>query len=97
MKLINRTIMDSLEENLTASNIGARKGRATRDHVFVINSIINETIRDKRRKPLDMVLYDIKQCYDSLWMEKTLIDLEENGVKNDILNLIYETSKMSKL
>ena len=70
MKLINRTIFDSIEENLTESNIGTRKGRATRDHGFVINSIINETIRDKRRKPLDMVFYDIKQCYDSLWMEK---------------------------
>ena len=78
MKLINRIIMDSIEENLAESDIGTRKGRATRDHVFVINSIINETIRDKRRKPLDMVFYNIKQCYDSLWMEKTLIDLEEN-------------------
>ena len=29
--------------------------------------------------------------------KKTLIDLEENGVKNDILNLIYETSKTAKI
>ena len=28
---------------------------------------------------------------------KTLIDLEENGVKNDILNLIYETSKTARI
>ena len=97
MKMINATMIDEIENNLTESNIGARKGRATRDHIFIINSIINETMKDKRKQPLDMVFYDVRQCFDSLWMEKTLIDLSKNGIKNDFLNLIYEASKSARI
>ena len=60
-------------------------------------SLINETMKDKSKKPLDVVFYDVRQCYDSLWMEKTLLDLSKNGVKNDLINLIYEASKSAKI
>ena len=70
MKLVYNSTINTIEENLSESNIGARKERSTRDHVFVLNSIINETTKDKTKEPLDFVYYDIRQCYDSLWAEK---------------------------
>ena len=42
MKLIYNTIIDVVEENLSNSNIGARKGKSPRDHVFVLNAIIED-------------------------------------------------------
>ena len=70
MKLIYNSIIEDVEEHLTESNIRARKERSTRDQVFIINSIINETIKDKRKGPIDLVFYDVKECYDSLWLKK---------------------------
>ena len=70
MKLIYNSIIEDVEDNLSESNIGARKDRATRDHVFVINSIINEVKKDKTKEPIDLVFYDIKECYNSSWLEK---------------------------
>ena len=66
MKLIQNTMINDIEDNLTESNIGARKARSTRDHLFVVNSIINEVKKDKSKEPINMVFYDVKQCYDSL-------------------------------
>ena len=36
-----------------------------------------------------MILYDFKTCFDSLWLEDTIIDLYFNGIKTDELNLLY--------
>ena len=55
-KLIHRSILNDLEGQLSQSNIGARKGFSTRDHVFVLNAVINETLRGKGDS-LDLVLW----------------------------------------
>ena len=38
---------------------------------------------------IDVVLYDIGQCFDSLWLHETLNDLYDNGVQNRNLNLLF--------
>ena len=81
MKLVYNSLVDEVEEHLSLSNIGARKKRAPRDHLFVLYSVINDIIHGKKAQPVDLVFYDIKLCYDSLWVEKTLIDLYSNGDK----------------
>ena len=55
-------------------------------------AIINEVLKSKETK-VDVVFYDIRQAFDSLWMEKSYIDLFKNGVNNDNLNLLHECSK----
>ena len=42
MKLIYNSIIDVIAENLSNSNIGARKQKSPRDHVFVLNAIIKD-------------------------------------------------------
>ena len=44
-----------------------------------------------------MVFYDVVQCFDSLWVKRTLTDLATNGVNNSLLNVINELSKGSKI
>ena len=47
IKLIYNSIIGVIEDNLTSSNIGARKGRSPRDNLFVLYSVISETLRGK--------------------------------------------------
>ena len=37
----------------------------------------------------DICVYDIRKCFDSLWMHECINDLYENGLTNDKLCMIY--------
>ena len=97
MKLVYNSNYEVIEENLSNSNIGARKQKAPRDHLFVLNSVINDVTNGRKKKPVDIVFYDVCQCFDSLWVEKTLLDLYKKDIKDNTLNLIYEASKNANI
>ena len=42
VKLVYNSIIGIIESNLSSSNIGARKNKAPRDHLFVLYTVINE-------------------------------------------------------
>ena len=44
-----------------------------------------------------MTFYDIEKCFDSLWLEDCINSLYENGVKNDILDLIYRLNQRAEI
>ena len=97
LKLIYNSIIDKIEDNLSLSNIGARKNKSPRDHLFVVYSVIQETLSEKDVSDLDLVFYDLCQAYDSLWVSHTLVDLYENKVDTNLLNVIYELSKKATI
>ena len=49
---------EDIDHNMSCSNIGARKDRNIRDHLFVINAILHEASENK--KNVDIQIYDIK-------------------------------------
>ena len=55
MKLSYNSNIETIEDHLTESNIGARKGKAPRDHLFVLNSIIIECVNGRRKEEIDIV------------------------------------------
>ena len=66
--LLLRSILDKvvyndkysiIDKSLSCSNIGARKNRNIRDHLFVINAVINDTV--KKKKAVDIEIMDIKK------------------------------------
>ena len=85
----------NLIDKLSMSNIGVRKKRSHRDHLFTLYSVINETLN--RKEPLDLVFYDITQAFDSLWADHTLLDCYENGLDNNLLNVMSEMSKTANI
>ena len=97
LKLLYNSIIGVIEDNLSPSNIGARKGRSPRDHLFVLYAVINETLKRKDGCSIDLVFYDVTQCYDSLWVPKTLLDLYDNNVKSNAINIINEMTKESNV
>ena len=96
MKLIYNDEYPTVDSAMSDSNIGARKEKNIRNHLFIINGIINETIKTKN-KSVDIEIPDYRQCFDSMWLEEVVNDLYEAGINNDNLALIYEANKKDKV
>ena len=83
----------TIEENMSQSNVGARKHMGARNHIFVVNSIIHDVVCDNTRPPID----DYKQCFDSMNLPETLNAIYDSGVKSDHFKLLYDINKVSKI
>ena len=57
MKLIYNDEYDTIDVNMSDSNIGAKKRKNIRNHIFILNRIINETLNNKK-KAIDIVILD---------------------------------------
>ena len=80
---------------MSASNIGARKGRNIRNHLLVIYGIINSVVNGKE-EPIDLQIYDLEKCFDALWLDDCLNDVYdtvEESSRNSKLALIYEANQ----
>ena len=73
---------DIIDQSMSSSNIGARKNRNIRDHLFVINGILNDVNSQKKMK-VDIQIVDIKKCFDKMSYKETANDLYESGIQDD--------------
>ena len=80
MKMIYRRKYDVIDSNMSDSNIGARKRKNIRNHIFVVNSVIHDVLSKKSNKPIDIMVMDYKQMFDSECLFECLNDLYEAGV-----------------
>ena len=95
-KLIFNDEYETIDQNLTDSNVGGRKGRGIRDNLFVINAITN-SVKNGSDEPCDVQVFDVEKCFDSLWVQECVNTLYENGFNNDKLVLLYEETKNAKI
>ena len=86
-RLIYNDEYKTIDDNLTDSNVGARKDRNIRDNIFVLNAISNSIINGKEEE-VDIQIYDIEKCFDALWAQECINDIYEAGVQNDKLPLL---------
>ena len=95
-----RTILDKLiyndkyrfiDDNMSCSNIGGRKNRNIRDHLFVINAIINDAIQNNQN--IDIQIMDVEKCFDKMNYRETANDLYEAGVRDDQFVTIVNSNK----
>ena len=96
-KLIYNDKYNDIDQNMSDSNIGARKKRNAKDHLLIIHGVINSVIRGKE-EPVDIQIYDLEKAFDALWLEDCLNDLFDSTSKsnqNDKLTLLYEANKMN--
>ena len=92
-KLVYNDIYNIIDNNMSSSNIGARKNRNIRDHLFVINGILNEAIIAPNKTPIDIQIYDVSKCFDKLDYTTTANDLFNSGVQNDKFILVANSNK----
>ena len=95
-KLLYKDNYDTIDSNLSDSNVGARKRKNIRNHNWIINGIIRDTVNSKS-KAVDLAVLDYRQCFDTMSVDITTNDMYEVGVTNDHLNLIYEGDRKSKI
>ena len=94
-KLIYFDKYSDIDQNMSDSNIGARKDRNIKNHLFMIYGIINSVVRGKE-ECIDIQIYDIEKAFDGLWLEDCLNDVYDSlpqGKRDDKLSLLYEANK----
>ena len=97
MKLIYFRNYETIDQNMSESNIGGRKGRNCRDHVFIVNGAIQDALSSRSTKPLDLFVCDYKTMFDGMDIKTTLNDVYDNGVKDDTFALIYKLYETSNV
>ena len=95
-RLIYNDEYPKLDKYLSDCNVGGRKGRSVRDNIFVLNAIMN-SIRRGNKEAHDAQVYDVKQCFDALWLQECINALYEAGITNDKLNLLYLTNSSAEI
>ena len=98
-KIIDRVLYHhfypSLDSGMSSSNIGARKNRNVRNHLFVIYGIIANVINEKK-ECIDIMIYDLVQAFDSLWIQDCMNDLYDilpSDMRDRKLALVYELNR----
>ena len=95
MKMVYKEKYSLIDQSMSDSNIGARKQKNIRNHIFVVNSVLHEVLQKKQNNPIDLMVLDYKQMFDSECLYECMNDLYEAGVKDDIFSLIYESNRKS--
>ena len=83
-----------LEQNMSDSNIGARKEKNVRNHLFILYGVISSVVREGRGC-VDLQIYDLVQAFDGLWLQDCLNDIYDCLPKHQRdrkLALVYETN-----
>ena len=68
--------------------VGNQQGRSIRDHSLIVHAVINDA--KNNNLDVDVCFVDIKQCFDSLWLDECINDLYTSGVTSRNLNLLYQ-------
>ena len=94
-KLIYQEKYPSIDQFMTDSNIGARKKRNIKNHLFIIHGIINSVVKGEG-ECVDIQIYDLVKAFDVLWLADSMNDLWDTlpqHARDDKVGLIYESSK----
>ena len=78
---------------MSNSNIGARKKKNIRNHIFIVNTIIHDVLSSKTKEPIDIMVLDYKQMFDSECLFECMNDLYEAGVNDNMFALLYEANR----
>ena len=94
-KLIYNDNYHKIDKSMSCSNIGARKNRNIRDRLFVINAVMNDSVKNK--KEVDLEIMDIAKCFDKMWYEETSNDIFRAGVTDDQFVLLANSNLKSQV
>ena len=97
MRLIYQDKSETINSNMSDFQIGGRKGKNVRDHIFVVNGVIQDTLRSVKVKPIHIIVADFQLCFDGLSLPLACKDLYSSGCKDDKLALLYNINRTSNV
>ena len=97
MQLIYLDNYEVLDLSMSDSQVGARRGKSVRNHIWVLNGVICDILSTKKKIPVDLQIFDYKQCFDSLWLQKCMNDMYTGGVQDDQFALLYNVNTHVKV
>ena len=83
-------------EKVSDSQIGARRNKSLRNHLFILNSIISDVMSSKNKESIDLNIMDFKQMFDAEELPQVLNAFHEAGVNDDLFSNINEANKVVK-
>ena len=86
-KLLYNDVYDTVDNSLSCSNAGGRRGRSIRDQLFIVYGVINEVINGKADS-LSVASYDVMMCFDKMAYAETNNDLYDAQVTGDKFALL---------
>ena len=92
MRLIYMDFYKVLDKSMSDSQIGARKDRNIRNHIWIVNGVISDVLSTKHKTPIDIQIFDYRQCFDSLWLKECMNDVYKAGIDNDKFALLYNAN-----
>ena len=91
-KLIYFDKIEEIDKNMSDSQIGARKNKNIRNHLFMIYGVQHE-LKYTKNKSLDIVFYDVEKMFDSQWNIDTMNDIYDVcDEKDDKISLMYKSN-----
>ena len=84
-----------IDKNMTDSNVGARKQKSIKNHLFIIYAIINSVVKGESES-IDIQVYDLVKAFDVLWLEDSMNDVWDTlpqEARDDRLGLVYQMSR----
>ena len=81
---------------MSCSNVGGRKNRNIRDHLFTLYAVINDVINGNGAS-IDAHLYDVIKCFDEMWYQETFNDLWNVQVQDDKFALLSKLDGHCKI
>ena len=70
MKLVFNRNYQTIDSNMSESNIGGRKGKGCRNNIFIINGIIHDVLSSAKKKPVILQIYDYTQMFDAMNLKR---------------------------
>ena len=93
MRTIYNMKYDTIDRNMTDCQMGGRRNKGCKNNIFIINGIIHDVLKSKKKTPVVLQIYDYAQMFDSIDLEQALSDIYDAGVKDDTLELLYQANK----
>ena len=93
MRLIYLEKYKVLDSHMSDSQVGGRKGKSVRNHLWILNGVICDVLSSKKKTPIDLLIFDSKQCFDTLWVQECMNDIFKGGIQDDRFALLYNVNK----
>ena len=58
MRLVYGDKYDEIDQSMSDSQVGARKRKNIRNHIWVVNGIICDVLSSKKKHPVDLQIFD---------------------------------------